>query len=278
MAPPPASDIRPAAVPHAAKPTTWSSGVRALSWIETHPVGVWALFVLLAWMIVGWEATSWWRHDFPGAWFHDKTAHQYDDLGVVMARAREATAEDLRSYWFGAQIDHVGWYRPIPSTLWVLQSHWFGDDDRHWNLVSLALYFLMVPALGWLAASLWTGPRWQRLGVGLGAAALFGGPGLAPDMLHFWMLTWWPAQPDLLSLLFGSLLLGATVHYVHTGRRGWAYAAPLFFLLGVLSKETAYVAGIGATLLLARHRRCWPLLALLALEGIALFDPDQGVA
>jgi hypothetical protein len=244
---------------------------RFARWCEGHPLAAWLLLVTVVWLGVGPQATWWARSDYPGAWFHTPSRHQFDDLGVVMARAGEATDADLAGYWFSAQIDHVGWYRPLPSTLWVVQYRLLGADHRKWNLVSLGIYMTMCAALAWMMGGFWHGPRWQRMAVGLAAVLLFGAPSVADHPLHWWMLTWWPAQPDLLSLLFGALLLGSAARYAAAGRRRWAYAAPVFFFLAVISKEIAYVAGLAACLALLPHRRCWPLLALLALEGLGLF-------
>src|SRR5262245_51655089 len=202
--------------------------LRALAaWTERRAAAAWALALLLVLLPVGWHASYWARNDYPGAWFHDPANHQRDDLAVVRAAAGAATNEDLASYWFSSQIDHVGWYRPIPSTLWVCEYRLLGPDDRRWNLVSLGLYLLACVALVWMAAAFWDGPRWQRLLVAAAGILLFGGPGLADRDLQWWMLTWWPAQPDLLSLLFGALLLGAAARHYHTGARAWATAAPV---------------------------------------------------
>src|SRR5439155_9225244 len=89
--------------------------------------------------------------------------------------------------------------------------------------------------------------------------------------IHYWVLAWWPAQPDLLSLLFGLPFLGCVALHIQTGQRRWAYLAPILFFLSVCSKEMGYFAGIGGCLLLLRTPRRWPLLGLIALEGLALF-------
>ncbi|HEU4753131.1 MAG TPA: hypothetical protein VFU47_08480, partial [Armatimonadota bacterium] len=116
------------------------------------------------------------------------------------------------------------------------------------------------------------GPRLQRLAAAVVAGILASAPWFVDrDGVEKWTVAWWPAQPDLLSLFFGLLLLIAAVQYGRTGERRWAVFAPVFFVVAVCFKETAYLAGIGACLVLLRKPARWRVLALLAVLGLALF-------
>jgi hypothetical protein len=117
-----------------------------------------------------------------------------------------------------------GWYRP-----WSRELH-------YWTLVNLAGRregpFHLVSFALWLATmALYFGFVRQLSG---GTAAAIATAGLAGLALWSAPLLWIAGAQDLWMLLFGLLFLHAVV-------RGWNWAALLFLVLALLSKETAAV-------------------------------------
>ncbi len=236
---------------------------------ERRPRTAWLLSLALVLLLVGIESGYWVVHDYPGAMWHNTP--RGDDIEIAMDRAAVAGPRELAGFWTGQMLVGNGYYRPLSSCLFVLQYHLFGEEDRRWQAVSVASHLGVALALVGLASVLLEGPLFRRLTIGTLAAVLMGGPGFADRSVQQWILGWWPCQPDLWSLLAAFGLFAAVTRYARDHRKGDAALALFLFALGVSFKEMAFVAGLGACLLLVRHRRAWPLLALLAVEGVVLF-------
>jgi hypothetical protein len=241
---------------------------RLEAWVEARPWVAWAL-ALLVLGLVGFETAFWPLHDYPGAMWHHTP--RGDDIELAQAHAATAGWKELAGYWHGPMIHGHGYYRPLASWLFVAEFHLFGTDDRRWAIVNILLHLSLAALLLWAAGVFAGGPRLRRLGVGVLAALLLGAPGLADRSTQMWIIGWWPCQPDILSLLCGLTLLAATVLYCRTGERKWARMAPWLFFLAVCFKETGYLAGLGACLVLVRHPRARALLFTLAGCGLAFF-------
>lgn len=242
---------------------------RAEAWVEEHPrrAGLGALLLTL--LLVAPEVAYWPLNDFPGAsWHHPDPGIE---IKVVQARAPMVGWKELAGFWYGRLIHGNEYYQPLTSWLFVGEYHLFGLNNRTWAIVNLGLHLGVVAALLWTGAVVSSGPLLRRLGIGVLAALFLAAPNLADRSIQAWILGWWPAQPDLLSALFGLALLASVTLYCRTGERRWAVLAPFLFWVGVCFKETAYVAGVGACLFLLRQRKAWPLLAVLALQGVAMF-------
>jgi len=245
---------------------------RAARWAEAaerRPALSWILALTLVVAMVGWEASYWPRHDFPGALWHN--ANRGIEIEVVQARAARVGWKELKGYWVGRLIHGNDYYQPLTSWLFVGEYHLFKKNDRLWARVNIALHLANCLLLVWATTVFTTGPLLQRLVTGVLAALLLGGPRLADRNVQMWILGWWPCQPDLLSVFFGLLLLSAVALYCRTGRLVWAVLAPLFFFIAICFKETGYVAGLGGCLLLVRHPKRWPLLAVLAVQGLSMY-------
>lgn len=236
---------------------------------ERRPRSAWILALALVLLVVGIESGYWVVNDYPGAMWHNTP--RGDDIEIAMERAAVAGPRELAGFWTGQMLVGNGYYRPLSSCLFVAQYHLFGEEDRRWQSVSVALHLGVALALVGLATVLLEGSLFRRLTIGTLAALLMGGPGFADRSVQKWILGWWPCQPDLLSLLAAFCLFASIARYVRQYRRRDAALAVFFFALGVAFKEMAFVAGLGACLLLVRHRKAWPLLALLAVEGAALY-------
>lgn len=175
------------------------------------------------------------------------------------------------AFWTGRFIHGNDYWQPLSSWLFVAEWNLFHDDNRKWTLLNLLLHplcvLLLVPA-GYVFAS---GTRAKRLTTGVVAALLFGGPWLADRTVQGWIVSWWPVQPEIFSLMAGISLLMATVAYDRIEDRRFIPAILGLFFLGLCFKETTYTAGVGACLLLLRKPKRWPLLALIACFGISMF-------
>jgi hypothetical protein len=243
---------------------------RASAWLVRHPRRATGLAVLLVLLLAGWEAAYWPIHDYPKALWH--TTPRGDDIELGQANAAKAGWGELLGYWHGRMLHGHGYFRPISSWLFVAEYHLFGTEDRRWSSVSLVLHLAAAGALTLAALVLSPASGTQRLVVGVLTGLLFAGPGFADREVQSWVIGWWPAQPEALSLFFGLLLLVVTARQAasETGRSAYV-TAPLLFLLAVCCKEMGFVAGLGACLILVRRRRGRPLLGLLALTGLSAF-------
>ncbi|MBM3458464.1 MAG: hypothetical protein FJX77_08040 [Armatimonadetes bacterium] len=241
----------------------------AETWATQRPRSAWVAALGLVLLLVGLETAYWPLHDFPGAFWHNEDR----GLDIELGQQHAATAgwKELVGFWRGRMLHGHGYFRPLSSWLFVAEYRLFGVQDRFWTTFSILFHLSVALLLVWAVAGMVGGSRLRRLSVGVLAALLFGAPGCADRGVQSWVIGWWPAQPEALSLLFGLLVLGATARFVRTGAAGWAWVAPAAFFLAVTSKEMGYVAGLGACLLLLRHPRRWGLLAALSGLGIALF-------
>lgn len=251
----------------------WISVIRlvnaAADWSERHPRRAWLLALFLVLAVVTVEALRWPLADFPGAMWHHP--NRGIDVEAVQAGAARAGWRELLGFWHGPYIDGNPTFRPLSAWWFTAQYHLFGRADRLWCWVSIVLHLGIAMLMTWAVAVWMEGRVLARLATGAGAAVLFGGPGMADRSVQQWALCWWPAQPDLLSLIWALLLLSWVVLHVRSGERRWAAAALAAFAIGLCFKEMMYVAGLGACLLLVRHRDRWPLLGGLAVVGMGSF-------
>ncbi len=244
-------------------------GRRCTAWCDARPRLAWAAALSVVLLAVGWETATWPLHDYPGALWHQSP--KGDDIELGQANAARAGWPELLGFWRGRMLHGHGYFRPISSWLFVGEYRLFGTEDRLWSVFSILFHGAVALLLVWALAGALPGSRARRLSTGVLAALLFGAPWLADRDVQKWVIGWWPAQPEALSLVFGLLLLGSVARYIRSGDRRWAVAAPCCFFLAICTKEMGYVAGVGACLLLARHPRRWGLLAGLAALGITHF-------
>lgn len=232
--------------------------LRGLQWLEAH---IWPVCLSLVFVLTGWQAVQEPLNGFPGAMWHNRP--RGDDIELGQARAATAGLKELLGYWHGPMLHGHNYYRPLASWFFVLQYRLFGTNDEYWCYVSVVAHLALCLLLVWCLYHLSSGARWQRVGVGTLAALLLGAPGLADHSVLFWILGWWPCQPEIFALIFGLALLGGTAIYAETGSRRWEWLAPLYLLAAIGFKEMGFLAGAGAMLMLLRKRRAWPLLPRL---------------
>lgn len=245
---------------------TWKSFIR---WSRRHSTLACLAALAAAMTAAGIESLHWPGHDYSGApW---KQPDPGAEINCVRERAPAASDHEIWGFWRGRVIYENDYYQPLTSWLFIAEHHWFGAADRLWMAVSIALHLAVCALLFWTAWIYCRGPRALRLCAGVLAVWIFSGPLLADRVMYAWVLQWWPAQPDILSLLCGLLHLIAVRTYIDRPGRGLFLAALAAFLIGVLFKETAYAAGVAGWLVLARRPQARPLLAALTLLGPTLF-------
>jgi hypothetical protein len=164
--------------------------------------------MLLVLAVNGWEASFWPRNNYPDALWHRKQPGDWTKAGIDICWPQERLPVTgpgaVGAYWFGENpYGFGGYYRPVTFTLYWLEYRLFGTDDQRWCHVSVGLYLAIQLLLVWLVSVLAPGPFARKLGMGVLAALLMGGPGLADRGIHYWVLDWWPAQPELLPLRDG---------------------------------------------------------------------------
>lgn len=243
------------------------------------PAGrVGAVCALLALLIVGLETVRWPLDDYPGAMWHARP--RGDDIEIALEKAAVAGPSEIMRFWTGPTIVENGYFRPLASTLFVLQYRLFGREDWLWQLPSLVAHLLVAVAIVLVSGRVLgrngagdrePGATSRGYLTGLLAAIFFGAPGMADREIERWALGWWPCQPDLYTLLCLVVMLGLADAYRRRPgpSRGCALAA--CFLLAVSFKEMGFLVGVAGCLFLVRQPRNWGMVALLALEGCLLF-------
>ncbi len=252
----------------------WSAAVESAwsaleAWVEANPRRAWIAAGALVLLVVGIEVAWWPLHDYPGSMWH--ATPRGADVEVAQANAAKVGWKEWWGFWTGRILHGNAYWQPLTSWLFVIQYRLFGTNDRLWQIPSLLLHLGVCVQLVWAAGRLERGPLLRRLSVGVLAAFFLGAPGFADRDMEKWTLGWWPAQTEMISLLLGLPLILAAVRYAETGERRWALLAPLYFFLALSFKENGYMAGLGACLVLVRRPRAWPLLGVLAVQGVAMF-------
>jgi hypothetical protein len=142
-----------------------------------------------------------------------------------------------------------GFYRPLTFLSLWLDYRWFATAYAGYHLQSIALHCINSLMVAWLAMSLGLGKR----------CALWAGFLFAAAAVNFEAVVWPAARFDLLSAMFMLTALNLAIAYFRTSRV-WAWTLPtslLFYVLGLMNKESSY---------------CFPLLLLLLIASHALWS------
>lgn len=177
----------------------------------------------------------------------------YDDLLVIQRNPLITSLANLpeifsSSYWDfldGEARSLVGYYRPL--TMALLTLCWQVGDGEAW---AFHLLSILVHALASIAAALFVARLAQHAAVGAFAGLLF-----ALHPLHVESTAWISALNDPLAAAFGFLALIAFLDWRGRGARGVPWAAGMWLLPALLSKDAALaVIPIALALDLGRRR------------------------
>jgi hypothetical protein len=138
-----------------------------------------------------------------------------------------------------------GFYRPLTFLSLWLDHSLFGTEFAGYHLQSLGLHILNSLLTAWLAATLSLGK----------ASSLWAGACFAVAAVNFEAILWPAARFDLLSTLFCLLALIFIIRYLKQGQL-WNFkliAALLFYMLGILSKESSYCFPLLLCLIIFTH-------------------------
>jgi hypothetical protein len=249
---------------------------RLEAWVDRRPRLAWSLVLLFVLLAAAVESSHWVRLDYPAATWHANPPGI--EVELVFRHAPNAGWNEFIGYWTGRHelLEREGrYYQPLTGSLFLLEYHLFGMNNRLWTLLNVVLHPVCVVTLAWTTSLFVAGSRLRRMTAALLAGLLFGAPGLADRSSQAWIVSWWPVQPDIVSLILSLLMLAAVGLFLRAEtqaeERAWAVLAILLFAPAVWFKETAFTAGIGACLLLLRRPKGWPLLGAVAVSGLLLF-------
>lgn len=228
---------------------------------------IWIVFALV-FAAALYETLSWPLHDFPGAFWH--SADRGLDITIGQANAARAGWREILGFWHGPMLHGHGYFRPLTSMLFVLQYRLFGENDRLWTLFSIPFHLGVVALLFVTTLRFSPGPLPRQLAAAAIGTILLAAPGFADRSVQNWVICWWPAQHESLSLIFGLGMLCATDAHCRAPNRANALAAVGLFFLAICVKEMGYLPAMVSCLLLLRARR-WPLLLTIAACGLAFF-------
>ena len=133
-----------------------------------------------------------------------------------------------------------GGFRPVTDISFALTAGWAGFSPFRWHMISLAIHalnasllYLLALRFGWTQPAAWT------------AAALFAIHGITPEAV-----VWITARFDLLATFFVlASMLCFVVSWQGYGRAWlWRAASLLAMILGMFSKESAYILPVLLTL------------------------------
>ncbi|MCB9916737.1 MAG: tetratricopeptide repeat protein [Planctomycetes bacterium] len=161
----------------------------------------------------------------------------YDDLLVVESNPQIASFEHLpqlfsSSYWDFLDQDEaklVGYYRPLTMVLMTAAWVFGGGDPWAFHALSLAVFALACLAAWRLAVRITRDET-----VGFAGGLLF-----ALHPLHVESVAWISALHDCVFALFGFLALNAFLRWRDARAGGAPWAAGVWFLLALLSKDAA---------------------------------------
>lgn len=244
---------------------------RVVESAEERPATAWTLMLTVALLMAicsTWQIAS----DMWSRLNAAKTFHGGDPLGIqaVMAFADRA---QIAGWLAGPSIDERTW-RPLCTLFHWLEFQLWGTNELAYLKLSFVLHALNVPLISAVAARLAPGRLGLRIIIGLSAAIFLVSTPFADTTIQDWMLGYWPAQSDMISLtlsLLGFILLPS---WLGSGSRIMLAATLMAFIASALFKEMAYAAIVGAMMFSVgngeRGRRTITALgAVLALLVIA---------
>lgn len=185
-----------------------------------------------------------------------------EDIHNLYYAARQARWRDIPGWWVGSWIyPDVGYYRPLTSVLFFAEYRLFDRDFTAYNRVSAHLHTINICLLYLLTISLFRNRRLLRI-LYAWTSVYFFGSGANTMFFAVWKaLGWWPAQNDLLSLLFCLLSLLLLDEYLvralsstARSRKGWLFGSLVSFYLAIASKEMGFIVGPLAILLILYRR------------------------
>ncbi len=250
---------------------------RLAAWVDSHNrVCVVAGLVISLW--AAYRATSP-SIKLPPDWFQNEILRQ-EDASKLYYAAKDASWKDAGHWWVGSWIyPHVAYYRPLTSMLFLAEYQAFDTNFEAYNRVSQAFHLINCALLYFLVLSLFRHRPRSRFLLGLIAVYFFTASKSPVGVSVTYSINWWPAQNDILSLVFGLLsLLLLDVHLCATERRSrrWLLAGSLVsYALAIASKEMGYIVlPMAGALILHRTRGKLPRWAVLdfgAFELVAVF-------
>ncbi len=178
-----------------------------------------------------------------------------EDIHNLYYAAAGASWRDTPGWWIGSWIyPDVGYYRPLTSMLFLFEYQAFGSNFTAYNRISRLLHHLNVGLLYLLTVSLFRAHRRSRALLGLVAVNYFTSTDNSMYFAVMRILSWWPAQNDILSLTFGLLCLLLLDQYLHRPNRVLLAGSLVSLFLGIAAKEMGFIVGPVALALIAQRR------------------------
>jgi hypothetical protein len=197
----------------------------------------------------------------------------HEDLHNLYYASARASWKDSLSWWVGSwNYPGVGYYRPLTSVLFLAEYRLFHDNFANYNRVTLGIHTANAALLYLLVVSLYRRRESIRALLGVIAVYFFATGGSSLSFAADRAITWWPAQNDPLSLLFGLLSLLLLDSYLSTPNRGTLVASLISCYLSIASKEMGFVVAPMAMCLVIHHKRriCSPAFHF-AILAVALY-------
>jgi hypothetical protein len=201
---------------------------------------------------------------------------KHEDVHNLYYAAKDASWRDMPHWWVGNWIyPHIGYYRPLTSMLYLAEYQAFDKDFEAYNRISLKLHLINCALLYFLVLSLFRHKPRSRFLLGLIAVYFFTAPATSLGIAISYSLNWWPAQNDILSLVFGLLsLLLLDYHLCSTERRprgALLAGALLSYILAIASKEMGYIVlPMAVALILHRTKGKLPRWAVIEFGAFGL--------
>jgi len=223
---------------------------------------------------------------------HFELYQRKEDIHNLYFATASASWSDAPKWWVGPwNYPDVGYFRPISSMLYLFEYQRFGSDFTSYNRLSLAFHTLNAVLLFLLTASLFRHHPRARWLLGLIAVHYFA----TADGIMFFaiarVVSWWPAQNDILSLTFGLSCVLILDNYLFKPRKWLLACSILTMILSISTKEMGFITmPIAVALILYRrqraiseimgNRRVFKLFAPQAqpVVGEAMLFPHVGLA
>ncbi len=246
---------------------------RFAAWVGSHTrLCVIAGLVFTLW--TSYYSTRPYTYVSPG-WVQNELV-KHEDIHSLYYAARDASWRDMGGWWVGNWIyPGIGYYRPLTSMLYLAEHQAFDKNFEAYNYVSLALHLVNCALLYFLALSLFRHRPRARFLLAFIAVHFFTVPASPIGIGVTYSIQWWPAQNDILSLVFGLLsLLLLDYHLCITiqRKRRWLLAGSLVsYALAIASKEMGYIVlPMAGVLILHRTRGKLPRWAVIDFGGFGV--------
>jgi hypothetical protein len=177
------------------------------------------------------------------------------DIHHLYRAAQNARWSDIPGWWVGPwNYPGFEFYRPLTSTLFLLQQRAFGLNFTAYNAITWLAHGLNAVLLYALCQSLFQHRKRAAYLFAVIAVYFFA----TPASLFFFSVersvAWWPAQNDVFGLTAGLLCLALLDRHLRQRSRWRAIGALLSFAVSLCFKEMGYILA-PLTVALIWHRR-----------------------